>query len=70
MFAWSEKTPPRCHWVAAQYGVLEPVQIVKTCRHGCCVHGMFGTMALPRYWRDATLEEIVKTQDAWNLVSV
>lgn len=58
MFAWSEKTPPRNHWVAAQYGVLEPVQIVKTCRHGCCVHSMFGTMVLPRYWRDATAEEI------------
>lgn len=62
MYAWNEKTPPRSHWVAAQYSVLEPVQIVKTCRHGCCVHGLFGSQTLPRYWRDATHEEVTSSK--------
>lgn len=57
--AWAEEAPPRSHFVMATYGVMEPLTLYRTCKHGCCVDdGICGPMALPRYWRNATPEEI------------
>jgi hypothetical protein len=61
--AWSEKRPPRQHWVMASYGVMEPLRLSRTCKHGCCVDQGFGPMVLPLYWRDATPEEV--TRGSW-----
>ena len=61
LFGWNEKIPPRQTWVAASWSVLEPLQVVKTCKQGCCViHPMFGSMTLPKYYRLATEAEIAK----------
>ena len=59
--AWEERIPPREAYVAASWSVLEPLQIVKTCKHGCCViHPIFGRLTLPKYYRPATEVEIAE----------
>jgi hypothetical protein len=62
VIGWDEKRPPASHYVMASYEVMDPLRLMKTCRHGCCVDAGFGPQMLPRYWRDATQAEI---DDCW-----
>ena len=63
---WRVWTPPRLTWVWALYREADKPQLVKTCRHGCCVHSFFGCMVLPRYWRLASEEEGATEQAEWD----
>lgn len=67
---WRENPPPRETVVMAKYALTAGQrgewsatwQLVKTCKRGCCVHpypsdGM-GSLLLPKYWREPTVEEI------------
>lgn len=63
---WSVWTPPRRTWVWAICREGDKPQLVKTCRHGCCVHSFFGSMLLPRWWRAATEAEGAAEQAEWD----
>lgn len=67
---WSKKSPPTNTWVWATYQTdnlnnHEHWQLLKTCKKGCCVHSSIGTMALPKLWYLATLEEGMKEESYW-----
>lgn len=70
---WKEDPPPGHTVVMAKYALTDPGnplsgsyrakwQLVMTCRRGCCVRMYpddgFGTMVLPKYWREPTAEEL------------
>lgn len=64
---WFMEKPPRDTWVWAAYSLEKADwQIVKTCRHGCCVQTLFGSMVLPNFWRLATAEEGAAEQAEWS----
>ena len=68
-FNWSEKRPPYDIWVWANYSLNEKWSLVKTCKRGCCVYSLSGTMVLPRFWYLATPGEGIKEQEVWDNTS-
>lgn len=67
IFKWSKTPPPKSTWVWASYE-NDDWQIVKTCKHGCCVQSLFGSMMLPSIWYLATEDEGNKEQDVWSSI--
>ena len=60
---WDDEAPPKRTWVAALYKIADDWQIVKTCKHGCCVYSpSSGNLILPKYWRYATNEEVEEAE--------
>ena len=61
--ACADKLPPKETWIAASYGVMDRLQIVKTCKKLCCVYSPdSGNLMFPRYWRLATEKEIKEAE--------
>lgn len=56
-YDWNKVSPPKNTWVWAVYKLEDDWQLLKTCKRGCCVHSLIGTMALPNFWYFATEEE-------------
>lgn len=59
---WREEPPPRDAWVQAKYRLGDAPQVVKTCKRGCCVYGIAGSMMLPAFWLPATPEQIAEEE--------
>lgn len=68
-FLWREKTPPINTFVWAKYSetdIQEKWQLVKTCKRGCCVYSLLGSMMLPTLWYLATTEQAQAEQEIWD----
>lgn len=51
---WYYEKPPRDTVVRACWSLSEQPQIVRTCKHGCCVKDEFGhSLILPNFWLPA-----------------
>jgi hypothetical protein len=62
---WRENPPPRNTWVWAKFKLTKDKWImVKTCKRGCCVYHFGEALILPKFWRDATPEEIAAEEEA------
>ncbi len=69
VFDWNQLAPPKDEWVWAAYSLeKKDWMLVKTCRHGCCVHSIFGNMLLPNFWYFPSLEEVEKEKKEWEKI--
>lgn len=55
---WRDDPPPRSTIVWAKYKLIgDNWQLARTCKRGCCVSMGYGSMILPKYWREPTSDE-------------